>query len=250
MYSINKERFGAFIAQLRRDKGLTQKELAEKLFLSDKAVSKWETGASLPDTTLLLSLAELLGVSVAELLRGERIDDTPIEAGEVDSLVQSAIAYPAADDFPLLRRKKIWHTLYPLSAVVSAGITALYYITRSRGTTPLMAMIFGIVFGAYFCFFAREKLPRYYDEYRIGGFQDGFFRMNMPGLHLNNSNWPYILLAGRLWSCISMVLFPALAICLCVFLPAIWQRIELPLFLLLFLGGWVVPIYVVGKKYE
>ncbi len=46
MYEIDKQKFGAFIASLRREKGLTQKELARQLFISDKAVSKWETGVS------------------------------------------------------------------------------------------------------------------------------------------------------------------------------------------------------------
>lgn len=53
MYTIDKERFGQFVAQLRREKGLTQKELAQKLYLSDKAVSKWERGLSIPDVALL-----------------------------------------------------------------------------------------------------------------------------------------------------------------------------------------------------
>ena len=43
MFEIDKQKFGAFIAELRKEKGMTQKELAEKLFISDKAVSKWET---------------------------------------------------------------------------------------------------------------------------------------------------------------------------------------------------------------
>ena len=46
MYEIDKSKFGAFVAQLRKEKGYTQKELAAKLFISDKAVSKWETGVS------------------------------------------------------------------------------------------------------------------------------------------------------------------------------------------------------------
>ncbi len=66
MFEIDKEKFGSFVAQLRREKGLTQKDLAEKLFLSDKAVSKWERGLSLPDIRLLelrlyLFLAVILG---------------------------------------------------------------------------------------------------------------------------------------------------------------------------------------------
>lgn len=49
MFEIDKKAFGSFIAELRKEKGMTQKELAEKLFVSDKAVSKWETGGSIPD---------------------------------------------------------------------------------------------------------------------------------------------------------------------------------------------------------
>lgn len=46
MYELDKEKFGAFVAQLRKEKGYTQKELAERLYISNKAVSKWETGVS------------------------------------------------------------------------------------------------------------------------------------------------------------------------------------------------------------
>jgi len=56
MFDIDKQRFGEFLAALRREKGLTQKELAQRLYLSDKAVSKWESGLSLPDVTLLIPL--------------------------------------------------------------------------------------------------------------------------------------------------------------------------------------------------
>ena len=49
MFEIDKAKFGAFVAQLRKEKGLMQKELAEKLYVSDKAVSKWERGLSIPD---------------------------------------------------------------------------------------------------------------------------------------------------------------------------------------------------------
>ena len=66
MFEIDKEKFGSFVSSLRKAKGYTQKELAEKLYISDKAVSKWEVGASLPDTALLVPLSELLGVSVTE----------------------------------------------------------------------------------------------------------------------------------------------------------------------------------------
>lgn len=68
MSEIDKAAFGRFVALRRRAAGLTQKQLARRVMVSDKAVSKWETGASLPDIQLLAPLAEVLGVTVAELL--------------------------------------------------------------------------------------------------------------------------------------------------------------------------------------
>ena len=70
MYEIDKEAFGKFLAQQRKAKGYTQKALAEKLFVSDKAVSKWERSLSMPDISLLIPLSEILEVSVTELLEG------------------------------------------------------------------------------------------------------------------------------------------------------------------------------------
>ena len=70
MYEIDYAKFGTFLSQLRREKGMTQKELAERLFLSDKAVSKWERGLSLPDIALLQPLADLFEVTITELLSG------------------------------------------------------------------------------------------------------------------------------------------------------------------------------------
>ena len=60
---------GALIGRLRRERGLTQRELAGRLLVSDKAVSKWERGAGCPDVSLLAPLAEELGVDLAALLR-------------------------------------------------------------------------------------------------------------------------------------------------------------------------------------
>lgn len=69
---------GKFIFELRKGKNLTQKELAEKLNVSDKAISRWETGKGFPDVNSLLSLSEFFGVSVNELLAGKRIEEEKI----------------------------------------------------------------------------------------------------------------------------------------------------------------------------
>ena len=66
-------KIGKFIASCRKDAGLTQAVLAEKLGISDRAVSKWENGKSMPDSGIMLDLCELLKINVNELLSGEKI---------------------------------------------------------------------------------------------------------------------------------------------------------------------------------
>lgn len=72
---MDNKKFGCFIFQLRKEKGWTQQEFADKLFVTDKAVSKWERGLSFPDIELLIPIAELFSISVLELLKGERNND-------------------------------------------------------------------------------------------------------------------------------------------------------------------------------
>ena len=73
---MSNEKMGRFIAELRKAKGMTQLDLANELHITDKAISKWERGLSNPDIGLLPQLADLLDVSVNELLKGERMDAT------------------------------------------------------------------------------------------------------------------------------------------------------------------------------
>ena len=68
---MDQAKIGKFIAQRRKDAKLTQMQLAEKLGITDRAVSKWETGKSLPDSSIMLELCDILGVTVNDLLSGE-----------------------------------------------------------------------------------------------------------------------------------------------------------------------------------
>ena len=70
---MDQVKIGNFIAQCRKEKNMTQKQLAEVLGISDKAISKWETGRGLPEAGCMAPLSEALGISVNELLTGERI---------------------------------------------------------------------------------------------------------------------------------------------------------------------------------
>lgn len=85
-------KFGKFIRESRQGKGLTQKQLAEKLHVSDKTVSKWENGAGFPDIKILEPLAECLGVSLIELMQGERVAEPEIDREEAEQIVARTIS--------------------------------------------------------------------------------------------------------------------------------------------------------------
>ena len=81
---MDTEKMGVLIAKMRKEKGLTQKELADQLHVTDRAVSKWERGICCPDISLLEDLANILGVSISSLLNGEE---------EVESAIKTTITY-------------------------------------------------------------------------------------------------------------------------------------------------------------
>lgn len=72
---MDQEKIGKFIAECRKEKGLTQNQLAEKLGVTDKAVSKWENGRCMPDISSLQPLTQELGITINELLCGEKITE-------------------------------------------------------------------------------------------------------------------------------------------------------------------------------
>lgn len=83
---MDQTEIGKFISRCRKEKKMTQAQLAEKLNITDRAVSKWETGKSMPDPSIMLDLCEILGVSANELLKGEKADmkrdEKPMDATE------------------------------------------------------------------------------------------------------------------------------------------------------------------------
>ena len=71
---MNQIKIGKFIAECRKTKNLTQMQLAETLNITDRAVSKWERGLALPDSSIMLTLCNILGITVNDLLNGEKVD--------------------------------------------------------------------------------------------------------------------------------------------------------------------------------
>ena len=70
---MNQEKIGKFISELRKEKNMTQEELAEKLDVTNKSISRWENGKTMPDLSLITVLAKEFNVEVSELLNGRRM---------------------------------------------------------------------------------------------------------------------------------------------------------------------------------
>ena len=84
---MNQEKIGMFIAKCRKEKGLTQSVLGDKLGVSAKAVSKWENGKSMPDISIMKDLCEILGITLNELFAGEKIKDKDIQKKSENNLL-------------------------------------------------------------------------------------------------------------------------------------------------------------------
>lgn len=128
-------KIGKFIANCRKEKNITQEQLAEKLYITDRAVSKWERGLSLPDADKMLDLCNILDINVNELLNGEKINMKDYEKKTDELLVELAKQEE-------LKNKKMITDMYVLTittVIFYIGITLLAAYTLGEGT------LFGII---------------------------------------------------------------------------------------------------------
>lgn len=129
---MDNQKIGNFIAELRREKSMTQKELAEKMNVTDKAVSKWERGAGYPEITTIPTLADALGVSTSELLLGERIStddkngDMTGNCANTDIIVSDAIEYvEQAHQYKTVKANRIALTILSITFLTAIFVCML-----------------------------------------------------------------------------------------------------------------------------
>jgi transcriptional regulator with XRE-family HTH domain len=103
---MNEPKIGNLIQQLRKEKNLTQKELANQLNVTDKAVSKWERGLSYPDLALIIPLSKLLDISAGELLAGEKKSISPPK--EPEKIIEEAFVYSDKNSKNKLNKLKVF----------------------------------------------------------------------------------------------------------------------------------------------
>lgn len=101
---MDQAKSGRFIAEKRKEKGMTQKELANHLGIGDKAISKWECGRGMPDNSIMVPLCDLLGINVNELLMGETLSVTDYNESSED------IILTLIEEKESLKRKRVCET--------------------------------------------------------------------------------------------------------------------------------------------
>ncbi|MEG1983909.1 MAG: helix-turn-helix transcriptional regulator [Oscillospiraceae bacterium] len=149
---MNQEKIGKFIAACRKEKKLTQFQLAEKLNITDRAVSKWETGRAMPDPSIMLKLCELLNITVNELLTGERLNmENYKENAEKNLLEQQRKEAQITSD------KKIFNTVI-ISVTILAFIAHLIinFCYPNNTTTGMGEIVVIALIVSYLWFFTRN----------------------------------------------------------------------------------------------
>lgn len=172
-------KIGKYIAGKRKALGMTQKQLAEKLNMSDKSVSKWERGICLPDVSVYMELCEILGISINEFLAGEDIDAENVEKKSEDNIIQ--VTKDSKKKQKNLKSILAVVTTFAVIMVLVLGAVFVHkvmqpknYITAVDRTSAEMktAELLSGADGAYlFNFYAKEEyktLTIYLSEYQSG----------------------------------------------------------------------------------
>ena len=149
---MNQEAIGKFIAECRKEKGLTQLQLAEQLNITNRAVSKWETGKSCPDASIMLELCNILGITVNELLSGERISMENYQKKAEENLVElQEKKEKTMKDYKKL--EKIW--IIAAAVLVTAHFVINSCFPENHGT-GMGLLLLGILLITLVIFFFRH----------------------------------------------------------------------------------------------
>ena len=147
---MNQIKIGEFISSQRRKNNLTQAALAEKLGITDRAVSKWERGKGLPDASLMLDLCEILGITVNELLNGEKISMENNNQKNEQLLLEMAKELER-------KNKTIWSSMWVIMTVSITALIAGLFIAAfliPEGVWQLVTILCVCVVFLVPCFYA------------------------------------------------------------------------------------------------
>ena len=158
---MDQVKIGKFIAECRKKKNLTQMELAEKLNITDRAVSKWENGRAMPDSSIMLELCNLLGITVNELLSGEVIEMKEYEKQAEENLLKLKQEKEEADK--VLLNLEIWVGLVSILLFLTMITIASYCDVTDNIRLLIMIPSFIFFFIIVFLLLRIEQKAGYYE---------------------------------------------------------------------------------------
>ena len=147
---MNQIKIGRFIAERRKKANLTQMQLADKLGITDKAISKWERGIAMPDTSIMLELCDILCISVNELLSGEKINMGNNDQKNEQLLIDMAKELET-------KNKTIWSSMWVIMIVSMTALIAGIFVAAfliPEGVWQLVAILGICVVFLIPCFYA------------------------------------------------------------------------------------------------
>ena len=163
---MDQVKIGKFIAACRKEQGMTQAELAGRLGISDRAVSKWETGKSMPDSGIMLELCELLNISVNELLSSERIMEESYNKHAEDNLLE--LQWQIEEQNRQMLKMEYW---IAIPATIS-GLVIIFLAAFVEMSTGLRAalLVFAcvLIFATAFFAVGIEQKAGYYECQKCG----------------------------------------------------------------------------------
>jgi transcriptional regulator with XRE-family HTH domain len=183
---MDQVKIGKFIARQRKQENLTQLQLAQKLGITDRAVSKWETGKAMPDASIMLALCDILHMSVNELLRGEEIP--PENSGkEMEAQLLAMVREKERNDRLLLILEWVIGILSCLVVLIPAGITSLVAIEPEWAR--IAVALSGILPGIIGCCLALriEQVAGYYQCRKCGHRYVPTYRAVSLAIHLGRT---------------------------------------------------------------
>ena len=131
---MDQQKMGTYLKELRKEKGITQEQLADKFFVSRRTVSRWETGSNMPEIEIMIELADYYEVDLKDLLRGERKEETAI-----------AVAEYSNEDKKRMTRN--FNLIFIAATVCFIGYLATLFLAPDGYSTPVFDFAQGAFLG-------------------------------------------------------------------------------------------------------
>ena len=185
---MNQEKIGKFISKCRKNKNLTQQELAEKLGVSDRTVGNWENGRNMPDLSLFKPLCDELDISINDLMSGERIKKEQYQ----EKLEENIVNLTVGNKKNFNKKLKIFSSLLAFLLIIFIAIVYIYnfYELDVRYDGRLMKCSFNDNVLTY-KIIGNSVLNTKYVERMINGEKYMFFHSTINIYNKRHSNWEY-----------------------------------------------------------